>query len=60
MMRQLLAEVGYRVCTLRYIRSGTAPSQPRLKRLVKQLLHLSGLSGVRLLAPGYVIGAVKD
>ncbi len=58
-VRDLLKELGYQVLGCRYIRSGTASTQSWPKRLVKHLIRLMGLSGWRLLAPGYVLWAKR-
>jgi SAM-dependent methyltransferase len=59
-VRDLLTEVGFRVNKVKYVRIGIAPTQPMTKRVLKRLLHLTGLSNMRLFAPGYVVAAAKD
>jgi SAM-dependent methyltransferase len=59
LVRDLLAEVGFRVEGVRYVRTGNAPTHAAVKRFLKRLLLLSGLAGKRLFAPGYVIAAAK-
>lgn len=58
-VRDLLAEVGYRVNPVRYYRTGVAPTHSFAKRWLKRALRVCGLSGVRLFSPGYVIAATK-
>jgi SAM-dependent methyltransferase len=58
-VRDLLREIGFRVEAVRYVRTGTAPSHPAVKRLAKRLLRLTQLDTLRLLSPGYVIVADK-
>jgi SAM-dependent methyltransferase len=58
-VRGLLAEIGYQVGAVRYVRTGIALKQPPMKRWLKWLLYLGGLSEVRVFAPGYVVWARK-
>jgi hypothetical protein len=58
-VRDLLAELGYHIGSLRYIRAGIAPTHSFSKRWLKRLLLLLSLSGKRLFAPVYVIVARK-
>lgn len=57
---ELLREVGFAAQAPVYVRTGNAPSHPALKRLAKGIIRALGLSGTRLLAPGYVIVARKS
>lgn len=54
-MQELLREVGFLPGQLRYVPAGITRSQNPAKRVLKHGLLWLGLSGVRLLAPGYVL-----
>ncbi len=58
-IRDLLAEVGFEIGEIEYIRYGNAPTHSFPKRLIKGLLLVSGLSRLRLFAPGYLICTKK-
>jgi len=58
-VRDLLQQIGFVVCGMRYIRSGIAPTQTFQKRMVKRALELCGQADKRIFAQGYVIWARK-
>jgi SAM-dependent methyltransferase len=58
-VRDLMAELGYRIERVTYYNAGAAPTHAFAKRLVKKLLLMSGLSRQRLFAFGYIICARK-
>jgi hypothetical protein len=54
-----MVELGFRVGGSAYVPAGVAPTHSFVKRVLKRLILLTGLSRSRLLAPGYVIWASK-
>jgi SAM-dependent methyltransferase len=58
-VRDLMAQIGFRIEGVEYVRTGSASSHSFGKRFVKSLLRMSGLAGMRVLSPGYVIWASK-
>lgn len=57
LVRALLSESGYEVGGTTYLHMGNASTQSLVKRCVKSVLRLTGLSGTRLFSPGYMIWA---
>jgi hypothetical protein len=59
MVRDLIVEIGFRLQAFIYYRTGVGQGHSFVKRWVKRLLLVSGLSSIRLFALGYVIAARK-
>lgn len=58
-VRNLMAELGYQVDGVRYVRAGIAPTHSFAKRSIKWLLRVMGLASLRVFSPGYVIWGRK-
>jgi SAM-dependent methyltransferase len=55
----LMKEIGFRIDSVQYYRSGIAPTHSTAKKAVKTMLNLIGLSKTRPFALGYIIEARK-
>jgi len=58
-VQNLMAEIGYRVEGVRYVRAGSAPTHSSGKRLIKWLLGMLRLASLRILSAGYLIWGTK-
>jgi SAM-dependent methyltransferase len=57
LVRDLLTEIGFDIGGTRYLPMGNAATQSLVKRCLKRVLRVTGLSRTRLLSPDYLIWA---
>ena len=55
-----VAQAGFSVAGVRYVRAGTAPTHSLAKRFAKRLLLAVGIANLRLFSPGYVVWAMAS